>query len=77
MNIIIEVGERRRTLGEGLKIYGTAEDLTEIRDAITAALNAGLALGWVGAGVIDDTKTVFPYNGKEGIKTENWRSENK
>lgn len=74
MEIQIEVGEKRRTVTEGLKIYGTAEDLTELRDAITSALNSGLVQGWVGAGKIDDIKTVFPFNGKD-LPVENWRDE--
>ena len=75
-DIIVEVDGRRRTINSGLKVYGTAQDLAELRDAITTALNAGLVQGWVGAGMIDDPKTVFPYNGKDGIPLKDWRSEN-
>lgn len=74
--IQIEVDGTRRTVTGGLKIYGTAADLAELRDAITSALNAGLAQGWVGVGVIDDPKTVFPFNGRDGVATKDWRSEN-
>lgn len=72
--IIIEVDGRRRTLSAGLKVYGNSQDLTELRDAITEALNAGLVQGWVGVGVIDDEHTVFPHPGKDGIPTKDWRS---
>jgi len=73
MDIQIEVEGRRRTISNGLKIYGEAQDLQEIRDKITQALNAGLTMGWVGAGTIDDPKTVFPFNGKEGVPVTTWR----
>ena len=72
MNIQIEVEGKRRIINTGLKVYGTAADLTEIRDAITKALNTGLVQGWVGAGEIDDPKTVFPFNGKPIVPTTNW-----
>jgi len=76
MEIQIEAEGKRRTITSGLKIYGTATELAEIRDAITEALNAGLVQGWVGAGAIDD-HTTFPYNGRVDVKTTDWRSENK
>ena len=75
--LIIEVEGRRRTLSAGLKVYGTKEDLTQLRDAITEALDKGLEMGWVGAGEIDDPKSVFPFNAKDDtIKTKDWRSLN-
>jgi len=74
--LIVEVDGRRRTLSTGLKVYGTAEDLAELRDAITEALNCGLVQGWVGAGVIDDPGSVFPHDGKDGIPVKDWKSEN-
>ena len=75
MNIQIEVEGKRRTISSGLKVYGTAADLEELRDAITTALNCGLVQGWVGIGLLPDDRTTFPYNGKDGIATD-WRSEN-
>jgi len=72
-DIQIEVEGRRRTLSSGLKVYGTAEDLEELRDAITEALNKGLVLGWVGVGLLPDDHTTFPYNGRNDIPVSNWR----
>ena len=72
-DIQIEVGERRRIISGGLKVYGTAEDLTALRDAITEALNSGLVQGWVGIGLLPDDHTTFPYNGKQGIPVSTWR----
>jgi len=68
----IENKGKRRTVSDDLKIYGSAEDLTELRDAITKALNCGLIQGWIGVGALDDPESVFPYNGKDKVPTESW-----
>lgn len=72
MNLHIEVEDNRRVITQSaLKIYGTAEELTKIRDAIQDALDNGLVLGWVGVGAVDK-ETVFPNNGKQDVPTTVW-----
>lgn len=74
MQLQIEVkGQRRIVDTPGFKIYGTKEELEEIRRSVDIAINSGLVIGWVGIGTVDDPKTVFPFNGKPDVETKGWK----
>ena len=72
MDIKIEVDNSRVEIGaDGIKIYGSAEELRQIAEAIEEALRKGLVQGWVGVGIVNP-KTVFPFNGLPTVPTKAW-----
>ena len=63
MKIVIESEDKRREINRGFKIYGKAEDLKIIANAIQRALNGNLAQGWVEVGeTLEVDETVFPFD---------------
>ena len=73
MNIIIETEDMRRPVEGVFKLYGSDADLKAIRDSIQRDLDKGLVQGWVGVETSKEDRSVFPFNGREGVLTKNWK----
>ena len=63
MKLIIETLNQRREINTGFNLYGSAEDLREVKEAIDSRLRDGMALGWVeicSEKITPDT-TIYPW----------------
>lgn len=70
MKLIIEANGQRRLINGPFRIYGDAQSLILLRQAIDNALNDGISYGWVDVGdktVTPDT-TLYPWDAKAGEK---------